>query len=514
MEIPFALKINGKLLACDELREHVDYEVVFLRELNRHEKEELIHNYGSVLSLVYKTYVLNFRNYVGKVQFLGRTLTVISRKWSSEQVKRMWLEVSEQAVALLYSHFSVVKQAAQRSHKEREVMKFQQWVFLRDQLLYRDELISTWELISREPHTWVRQDRVRSESWTARDVEVPAWNRAFETENVEMLRVGHPLAKTAAAQFGRPALPTHVEEVRKRKTFDTKENRFLKYMLEEMMQLVEWKEKFVLREKKKKVFGIALLLQENREMKRKLQELLSVPWFAEVGRFVGDYGNSTVLQRREGYRQWFSIYQEWLQGIRFPFDQEDLHVLVETRDIARIYEYWCFFKILQAVEKVTGCSRQQVELRRNGEYGTHLGNKTEVIYPIGVQRLSVFYNKTFSRKNGGSSSLTVRPDISLHWGGEWYHFDAKFKDGYVRRDFTLREDVERMHLYKDAIHNSRASIALYPARKRARDRFYQSGENRGGVGVIGLQLEKDNKRLERFIEQILKGDDFCADTST
>jgi predicted component of viral defense system (DUF524 family) len=366
-------------------------------------------------------------------------------------------------------------------------------------------------LISREPHTLVKQDRVRSESWNAREVETHVWMQAFESEDVTILRSGHPLAKKLSAQFGRPALPTHVMASRKHRSFDTKENRFLKHMLEEMLQLVEWKDRFVLREKKKKFLGIDVVLDENREMRHSLQAMLSVSWMAEVGKFSGDTGNSTVLQRREGYRQWFAMYQEWLQGIRFPFDQDDLQAMVETRNIARIYEYWCFFKVLQAIESVTGTSRQQVKLRRDGEYGMLLGERTEVIYFIGDQRLSVFYNKTFSPMKQGTSYLRLIPDISLQWGGEWYHFDAKFKDGYVKRG-RLRADLERMHLYKDAIHHSRLSIALYPAKRRAFAHTYHSGqqEKPGGVGIIGLQLENSNERLDDMMDQIIRGDVLSA----
>ena len=73
--------------------------------------------------------------------------------------------------------------------------------------------------------------------------------------------------------------------------------------------------------------------------------------------------------------------------------------------------------------------------------------------------------------------------------------------------------MERMHLYKDAIHNSRVAIALYPARKRVFSRFYRSGQQDkpGGVGVIGLQLEQSNERLERMIDQIIKGGVLRAD---
>jgi hypothetical protein len=137
MEIPFTLRWKGICHNSDVLRENVEYEVVFSRELEKKEKEVLQRNYPEILSVVYGTYVLKFKNYVGKISFLGRTLQIVSSKWSPEQVNRMWLEVSEQAAALLYSHISVVKQYAHRSHQERDVFKYQQWVFLRDQLLYR-----------------------------------------------------------------------------------------------------------------------------------------------------------------------------------------------------------------------------------------------------------------------------------------------------------------------------------------------------------------------------------------
>ncbi|KEO84397.1 DUF2357 domain-containing protein [Tumebacillus flagellatus] len=511
MEIDFTLHLpSGKEHKGNELQENVEYEVVFKSEdLTKKAREHLEKNYSSVLTPFYRNYKLVFRNLVGHVSFLGKTFEVVSRKWTKEQVNQMWLEVSEQAAALLFSYRSPVKQAAQRSVREREIWKYQQWVFLRDQLLHRKELTSAWELIAREPHTIIGVERLQSDSWEVGAFDERSWYRAIESSDVTVLGQGHPLRQTAIARLmsnerGQSFFPNKMEETKKRIMFDTRENRFLKYMLDEMLQLVEWKERFLLKDKKN-VYRIDELMKQNHQMKCTLQGMLSVPWLAEVGRYQGDCGNSTVLQRKVGYRQWFAFYQEWLQGIRYPFEPEEMQVLVETRDVAKIFEYWCFFQVLQTIEAVSGVRRPKVKLTNSEDEGAHLGNGVEVSYQIGEKELIVYFNKSFSRKKGSSYTLQVRPDISLLWGGKWHHFDAKFKDGYAQRDLVLRGDLERMHVYKDAIQNSNSSIALYPARRYTWGRFYESGLG-GGVGVIGLRIGELSSRLRGVLERIIKGE--------
>lgn len=128
--------------------------------------------------------------------------------------------------------------------------------------------------------------------------------------------------------------------------------------------------------------------------------------------------------------------------------------------------------------------------------------------------MDVYYNKTFvGQRTGreGSYSQSYRPDISLHWRNHWYHFDAKFKyavssdeDGCSR--FVKKEDIDKMHTYKDAIIGTRSAWVLFPSEVEGSYEYYvdpQDQSRRSGIGAIGV-LPGNMKELTNVVNKILE----------
>lgn len=523
MQIPFQLTDQEGNLAGPELWEHTTYVLKFELALTAEQHAAIHQNYRAIMRRSYRsTYTVRFENHVGAVSLFGKTFRIQSKKWDEEQLDCLWREVSRQAATLPYYQFAVARQAAERTPEEQEAIRYQQWVYLRHELLEREELRTAWESVAREPHSLLSTEQQQKEPWLASKADDRTWLHMISSGNLtELTSTDHPLAKTSvsrqlAIRTGSPLYPTELTETHKYMSYDTRENRFIKHALHEFLEVIVWMSGYLAKKKQtQSIHRLDELERENQNLHKQLHSMLSLYWMAEVGRLQGSFGNSTVLQRRQGYRQWFVFYQRWIQGIRYPMDQNRLAELVEAKNVATVYEYWCFFEVLKAVEEVIGHPRERLKVKREVDEFQRLGNGLEMIYNWQGEPLTVCFNKQFSKKDGPVySGLVLRPDISLRWRGAWYHFDAKFKKGLIR------EDLQKMHVYKDAISGSRSSVALYPApNKQARQYLFESGtaEEKApweGVGGMDLHVGGDNQPLVELVRNLLEREDVRVNDST
>ena len=74
------------------------------------------------------------------------------------------------------------------------------------------------------------------------------------------------------------------------------------------------------------------------------------PFFAGVGRFTGLRQESMVLQRRQGYAD---IYATWLM-LKHTLDTTQTGLTVGHRPISALYEFWCFLRMADILEKDYG----------------------------------------------------------------------------------------------------------------------------------------------------------------
>jgi predicted component of viral defense system (DUF524 family) len=62
---------------------------------------------------------------------------------------------------------------------------------------------------------------------------------------------------------------------------------------------------------------------------------------------------SMVLQRRRGYREVFRCFLRMRMATRIPTgaDRSDL---LDVKDIAALYELWCFFEVQRTITQILG----------------------------------------------------------------------------------------------------------------------------------------------------------------
>lgn len=320
-------------------------------------------------------------------------------------------------------------------------------------------------------------------------------------------------------------------------TNDTQENRFLKFALLQISAKYEQLKKQI--EKLKGVSEVMRLDMQTVAMSFK--RLNSHPFFRTVGRFKGFTQESLVLQKASGYSQ---VYRTW-NILRRAYSLNDGMYRLQTKDIATLYEIWCFIEVSHIVKEQLHLADEDLEHRNrmemNGLFTWELGKggHSRILFKKDdVELAELVYNPKSTEKDGGSVGIkelvvpTVpqKPDIvlrltknDLQEGMKFiYLFDAKYRiDGKVNGvDVPPDDAINQMHRYRDAIYYKDYSsdalkkeviggYILFPGDGASVDvemsRFYKSID-KVNIGAFPLRPRDEENRmlLEHFIEGLIK----------
>jgi len=263
---------------------------------------------------------------------------------------------------------------------------------------------------------------------------------------------------------------------------DTLPNRFVKYVLE------DWSAKVAaLKAEVDQLKDGPTRRRAVGEIDAVLQELgiyLDAPLFRAVGRLSRLPANSQVLLKRSGYRELllaFAMVESGLMLRSGPLPG----LTAGQRDVPKLYEYWVFIWLAEAVKAIS--SSLDDEPIRNGEIaGGRRSCTSGLATRLGRRlRLRLCYNRGFGRAAQESWSADMRPDVSLEISldsafprpeSTWLHFDAKYRitklsdwlnESEEPAHQAVRDDVLKMHAYKDAIRGSGGAFVVYPGTKAA-----------------------------------------------
>lgn len=195
-----------------------------------------------------------------------------------------------------------------------------------------------------------------------------------------------------------------------------------------------------------------------REVVAALRQALTHPVFDGVGQLTSLPAGSQVLMRREGYRELRSLWQLFQQARRPLF--EPMRHAIELRDIATLYEVWCFFALAEEIATLTG-EAPALELRLNDAQG--LGWSAAARFGRGQELLYNAYGRSYS--------VPLRPDFTWRSrGSETVVLDAKFRmergqlepeASKTAQTSAKRDDIYKMHTYRDAL-AVRSAVIVYP----------------------------------------------------
>ena len=480
---------------------------------------------------------LSFGNAVGFFDVPGYGLVeVVSSKWSDADFDRMLEELTGIATALPFAGYDSGVLPYDRNVLNDRDVPYHAFTYLRrvlsDAPRSDERLLQALEAVVREPHRFFESVR------TVRPLELV--NRVDERSLVDIasartaLSSAEPISPEvwSLARNLRGYLPLEVSQREVFSSLDTAENRFVKSFLAFCSGVIEHVRQWA--STAQPTAFTNRLGADCTVMKRRLEPIVRHSMWLDVGDMVHIPANSPVLQRRRGYRDVFRHYTKMRLASRISGLHTLLDNLLEVRDIAQLYELWCFFCVVDAVERVLGRPESAAVLR----YDT-----TQAVLPADIEvswvnGTKLVYNPTFSRSRPlarRSYSVPLRPDIGL-WvtsgPNQGLHLlDAKFRltkldvllsdaavddadtvDTEERIGTFKRGDLYKMHTYRDAIPEAHSVTILYPGEEL---RFFsrngavaRSAEELpalySGVGALPLQpTDSVRRELTRFIESVL-----------
>ena len=312
-------------------------------------------------------------------------------------------------------------------------------------------------------------------------------------------------------------------------TYNTPENRFLKHALGTIQKRYSSLADRILKQNS----GLAETERARiSETAQQLTHLTRNPFFRTVGRYEGMKQESLVLQRDVNYSKiyhTFAILQK-------SFSLNDGLYRMETKDIATLYEIWCFIQVEKVVKELTYADVEQdnrQELNGLFTYSLGKGEHSKIIFKKDdVTLAELIYNPRHSDKDdvkgiGNLESKTVpqKPDIVLQLTKDdlqqgmklTYLFDAKYrleKDG--TDDVPPDDAINQMHRYRDAIyftakHDSErlkkeviGGYILFPGKMDEASRFRHSIDE-VNIGAFSMRPDqKQHQLLTDFISDLLR----------
>jgi predicted component of viral defense system (DUF524 family) len=468
---------------------------------------------------------INFRNWVGLTRIGPIKIRVQNRKISDALYHSLLDYIAGKYANLVFSFGTPTGQSYKRTGSGRDIA-YIEYLFLKKTLLDKSrepDIDAIACLITANPHHKIHRE-VRTNSIDAIRHTDPGMLMEIFTSPGEMvnLRPDHTLLSTSLGtvihrKTGRPLYPARAREEWKCHSIDTNENRFIKFFLKEIQRRLEELDKSLGNDKNSYLNPD---IKDNlSRLRKKVDVFLRATMWKEVGNLCLIPANSQVLQRRDGYRQLYRLYSFLQLATRCDF-RLDFKNILETKDTATLFEYWCFFLVKDLLDQARKATSFEtlvwrdplkekliqglridyeggIDLRFNWRYGGSAG-----LQPNGIMD-NYLANESYSH--------AFYPDIIISQG-EWkLIFDAKYKGkrgGFYgeEEDGTISsckdEDIDKMHTYREAIDKVSAAYILYPGMKEIIYPCHRAESSFEGVGALPLRPTLDGKPEQMHIENI------------
>lgn len=347
--------------------------------------------------------------------------------------------------------------------------------------------------------------------------------------------------------MGLSSIPRTLTVTHKTDTVDTHENQFIKYVLTSFYAFCS-----NLGTKKN---ATEQLKTEVEVVCEKLANHINNAFFRQVSQPTHLNLGSPVLQRKEGYRE---LLQSWLMfdlAAKITWEGGDTVYEAGKKNVAVLYEYWLFFKLMEVVsdvfkinpadkEKLIKADDDRINLDiRQGRMNVINGKYDSESRLLNIR---LFYNRTFGFEESiaktGSWTMSMRPDYTLSiWPGEkteyeaeaddsivHIHFDAKYRLNKIliddmgkdtesvdseldsekldrEIDIYRRGDLLKMHAYKDAIRRTGGAYVLYPGTEKKMKRgFHEIIPGLGAFCIAPGHEEDQLSALRSFLLEVVR----------
>lgn len=464
-------------------------------------------------------------------------LEVQSIKSNYRQDYRDMLElITEKCTSLLMQSNSPVSHSFEIDYENSYDTLYQKFAFINSVVSSDDFKDAVHRIITSPVTTWKETEELK---------DVRAVKR-FTNRNVKELLKGGNRTELPSNHFfrsyGLRSLPEKISSVKKEDTVDTPENRFIKHALDTFLKFATDVNNVAKAESKLYNESMLLISQLESELSHSVWKEVSRPQTLKL--------NSPVLQRKEGYRE---VLRTWLMfdlAAKLIWEGGEDVYGAGKKDIAILYEYWLFFKLLDLFQEIFLIDPKDIsQLIEKSDNDLNLrlkqGKFTALrgVYQTDNRKLNIRfnYNRSFSGRkkypDSGSWTTTMRPDYTLSF---WpfglkedeaeeeelivhVHFDAKYKIANLanliesksneeldeekednRKGIYKNADLLKMHAYKDAIRRTGGAYVLYPGEKKLNRKGFH--EIIPGLGAFPVKPSKTNSgigELKAFILEII-----------
>ncbi|MGO9508653.1 MAG: DUF2357 domain-containing protein [Mycobacterium sp.] len=349
------------------------------------------------------------------------------------------------------------------------------------------------------------------------------------------------------------SLPAALTRDRTEASVDNSANQFVKFALERWRAVaLELLDSLSLASQKLESGPLRRGQQIAADVGAQLDECLAHPLFREVSSLRRMPTSDQVLLKRAGYREVFRTFAMTESGPTVRIDRGDTSDVfaASQRNIATLYEFWCFLAVVDSLGRVCGDDQTVRAFTVAGDgisMTMRSGDESKLSWSVrrGGRPLDVevFFNRTFTGEDDrqGSWSQAMRPDCSVRIRPEgstpsrvstqdlevWLHFDAKYRvdnllaqltsgpdsDELVGESTTSggakRDDLLKMHAYRDAISRTAGAYVLYPG-SEIKDIRRHPGfkEVLPGLGAFPLRPSSDglpssSQALDQFLSDVL-----------
>lgn len=467
---------------------------------------------------------------VGKVE-----LEVQSLKSGYRDDYRNMLElITEKCTDLLMQANSPVSHNFETDFEKDNKTLYQKFAFVKS-IIATDEFAESVHRIVSSP---VTQWKDTTEQKDVRNI------RRFKNANIKDLIAGSKHTglpeNNYLRQYGLQSLPDKISSTRKSDTVDTPENRFVKFALESFLKFCSDINKLAAPETR--------LWNESGLLEKELESFLHHSVFKQISHPETLRLNSPVLQRKEGYREVLRVWLMFDLAAKLVWKGGDDVYRGGKKDIAILYEYWLFFKLLNLFESIFEIEPEDISTlieKTDGDLNLKLkqGKHTALsgVFITGTRKLNIRfnYNRSFSGQKdyplSGSWTTTMRPDYTLSF---WpigiseseaenqelivhIHFDAKYKIANLtdmlnkesledidsekeenRKGIYKNADILKMHAYKDAIRRTAGAYVLYPGDTPVKKKGFH--EIIPGLGAFPVRPSKTDDGINELKEFILE----------
>ena len=450
---------------------------------------------------------IRFGNAVGRFA-LGtlddRSLGVIdvhSGKWTGAHFEAMLADIVRTAATLPFAGARGGALPYDRRHSGDAETLYQRFVYVRHIVLGHGppstRLMPAIASIVADPHRRWRQSRQVVPPALARDVDVGALTAAVSGRHgFDRAVTRDGAASRAIVRALRGFVPTAITEITRTPTVDTPENRFVKAFLHELDRIaadvIRHASQSSDRWDNRRSPWLTRVAAEAREVRYILGRELRGSLWADVGPQHHPPFGSTVLQRRRGYRDVLGHAARLRLTAHLPLADAAAERLLEGKDIATLYELWCFFRVADAVRAILGEPAAALGFEQTWR-ALDVPHDGRIAWRSGVELL---YNARFPGDGGSgravdpqfgrartSYSVGLRPDITLSVpagpNAGLHLLDAKFRvsretagwltsvhavddEADLSAGTFLNDDLYKMHAYRDAIPAARSVWVLYP----------------------------------------------------